>query len=114
MPGGMPLAADLHHAGPGELASPPQQVDALARKPALLPLVGVVRDHEVTPGQRRGDVELCGGRRLACLMHRLTGTQQRLGGNARPVGDRPLDQVALDKGNPQPAIGQFAGAMLAG
>ena len=69
---------DDHHAGPGQLAGAPQQVDALARQPAFLPGVGVIRDHEVTPGQRRRDVELRGGRRLARGVHRLAGAQQRL------------------------------------
>ena len=114
MPGGVACAVDLDRTGPGELAGPPQQVDSLARQPALLPGVGVVRDHEVTPGQRRRGVELRGGRRLACLVHRLAGTQQRLGRDARPVGAFPPDQVALDHGNAQPAVGQLAGAVLAG
>ena len=35
-----------------------QQVDAVVGQPALLPGVGVVRDHEVAPGERRLDVDL--------------------------------------------------------
>ena len=36
-------AVDLDHARPGEPPGAAQQVDALARQPALLPGVGVVR-----------------------------------------------------------------------
>ena len=43
MPGGVPHAVDLDYPGPGQAAGPAQQVDALARQPALLPGVGVVR-----------------------------------------------------------------------
>ena len=53
VPGGVAHAVDLDHAGPGEPPGAAEQVDALARQPALLAGVGVVRDHEVAPGQRR-------------------------------------------------------------
>ena len=106
-------AVDLDHARPGELAAAAQQVDALARQPALLPGVGVVRDHEVPPGQRRLDVDLRAGRRLARALHRLAGAQQRLGRDARPVGALAADQLALDHGHPQAAVGQLTGAVLA-
>ena len=52
-------AVDLDHARPGEPAASAQQVDAGAGEPALLPGVGVVRHHEVAPGERRRDVDLC-------------------------------------------------------
>src|SRR6266487_332434 len=106
-------AIDLDHAGPGELASPPQQVNTVARQPALLPGVGVVRDHEVTPGQRRRGVDLRGGRRVARAVYSLAGAQQRLGRDARPVGALAPDQIALDQRDAQAAVGQLAGAMLA-
>ena len=113
VPGGVAHAVDLDHARPGQPAGAAQQVDALARQPALLAGVGVVRDHEVAPGQRRLDVDLRGGRRLARALHRLAGAQQRLGRDARPVGALAADQLALDEGDPQAAVGQLAGAVLA-
>ena len=109
----MAHAIDLDRAGPGERAGAAQQVNALACQPALLPGVGVIRDHEVTPGQRRRHVDLGGGRRLARLVRRLAGAQQRLGRDARPVRALAPDQLALDQGHPQPAVGQLAGAVLA-
>ena len=113
VPGGVAHAVDLDHARPGELARPAQQVDALARQPLFLPGVGVVRDHEVTPGQRGGHVDLRGAGRLARLMGRLTGAQQRLGRDARVVRAFAADEVALDHGHPQAAVGELAGAVLA-
>ena len=113
MPGGVTHAVDLHHARPGQPAGPAQQVDALARQPALLPGIGVVGDHEVAPGQRRLDVDLRAGPRLARGLHRLAGAQQRLGRDARPVGALTPDQLALDQGDPQAALGQRPGAVLA-
>ena len=114
VPGGVTHAVDLHHAWPGQPAGPAQQVDALARQPALLPGIGIVRDHEVAIGERRLDVDLRVGRRVARGLHRLTGAQQRLGRDARPVGALTPDQLALDQGDPQAALGQRPGAVLAG
>ena len=62
--GGVAHAVDLDDADPGEPAAAAQQVDAAAREPALLARVGVVRDHEVAPGERRLDVDLRARRRL--------------------------------------------------
>ena len=80
----------------------------LLGQPALLPGVGVVRDHEVAPGERRLDVDLGARRRLARPVHRLAGPQQRLGGDAGPVGALAAHQLALDEGHPQAALGQRA------
>ena len=82
-------------------------------QPALLAGVGVVGDHEVAPGERRLDVDLGGGGRLAGGVHRLARTQQRLGRDARPVRALAADQLALDDGDAQAALGQRAGAVLA-
>ena len=49
---GMAGAVDVDHAGTGQLARAPQQVDAPVGQPALLAGVGPVRDHVVPPGQR--------------------------------------------------------------
>ena len=45
---------DLDDAGPGEPAVAAKQVDPVIGEPALLAGVGVVRDHEVAPGERAG------------------------------------------------------------
>jgi hypothetical protein len=47
------------------------------------------------------------------VVHGLTGPQQRLGRDARPVRAFAPDELALDKGNSQPAVSQLAGAVLA-
>jgi len=65
VPGGVAHAIDLDYARPGQPAGPAQQVDALARQPALLPGVGIAGDHEVAIGQRSLDIDLCAGRRRA-------------------------------------------------
>jgi hypothetical protein len=82
-------------------------------QPAFLPCVGVIRDHEVTPGQRRSGIDLRSARRLARRVHRLSRPQQCLGRNARPVGALAADQITLDKSDAQAAVGQLADAMLA-
>ncbi len=114
MLGRVSLAIDLDDPGPGEPTAPPQQIYAVVRQPSLLAGVGVVGDHEVTPGQCRLDVDLGSRGGLAGTMHRLAGTQQRLGGNARPVGALASDQFALDERDAQVALGQRAGAVLSG
>ena len=106
-------AVDLDAAHSGEPAGAADQVDALARQPALLAGVGVVRDHEVAPGQRRLDVDLRARRRLAGRVHGLARAQQRLRRDARPVGALAADELALDEGDAQTALGERAGAVLA-
>jgi hypothetical protein len=46
-------------------------------------------------------------------MYRLPGTQQRLRGNASPVGALAADQFPLHDGNVQPASYQRRSAVLA-
>ena len=53
-------------------------------------------------------------RRVARGVHRLARPQQRLGRDARPVRALAADQLALDERDAQPALGQRAGAVLAG
>ena len=53
-------------------------------------------------------------RRLARGVHRLAGTQQRLRRDARPVRALAADQLALDERDAQAALGERAGAVLAG
>src|SRR5258708_7184918 len=110
--GGPPATAP---APPRPAAPPgaPQQADALPRQPALRAGVGVARDHEVPPGQRRLHVDLCARRRLPGVVGGLAGAQQRLGRDARPVGALAPDQLPLDEGNPQAALGQLPPPVLA-
>ena len=62
---------DLDDARAGEPAGAAQQIDPPIGQPALLAGVGVVRDHEVTPGKRRLDVDLGARRRVARPVDRL-------------------------------------------
>ena len=55
---GVAYAVDLDDARPGESAAAAQQGDPATGQPALLAGVGVVGDHEVAPGERRGDIDL--------------------------------------------------------
>ena len=71
--GGVAHAVDLDDAHAGEPAAAAKQVDPLVGEPALLTGVGVVRDHGVAPGERRGDIDLGAGRRLARAVHGLAG-----------------------------------------
>ena len=114
MRGGVAHAVDLDRARPREPAGAAQQVDTRAREPAFLARVGIVRDHEVTPREDRVDVDLRARRGLARVVRRFTGSQQRLGRDARPVGALAPDQFALDERDPQPALGQFPGTVLSG
>ncbi len=83
-------------------------------EPPLGTGVGVVRDHEVTPGERRRDVDLRARRRLVRLVHGFTRAKQRLGRDARPVRALATHELAFDHGDAQTALRQRAGAVLAG
>ena len=111
---GVADALDFDHAGAGQPAPAAQQVDAPARQPALLAGVGIVRHHEVPPGQRGLDVDLRARAGLARALHRLARAQQRLRRNASPVGALAADQRSLNDGDAQPARGQRRSAVLAG
>ena len=110
---GMAGAVDVDHAGAGQLARAPQQVDAPVGQPALLAGVGPVRDHVVPPGQRGRHVNLRGGCRVARARHRLARAQQRLRRDTSPVGALTADQFPLHDGDVQPAQSQRRGAVLA-
>ena len=86
----------------------------LLGEPALLPGVGVVRDHEVAPGERRLDVDLGARRGLARLLDGLARPQQGLRRDAGPVGALAAHQLALHDRDAQAALGQRPGAVLAG
>ena len=105
---------DLDRARAGEPPRPPDEGDAPLREPALLPGVGPLRDHVVAPGECRLDVHLRARPDVARALHGLAGPEQRLGRDARPVGALAPDQLALDDGDPQAALGQGGRAVLAG
>jgi hypothetical protein len=78
-----------------------------------------VRRHVVAPRERGRGVKLAG--------HGLSGAggaprggqhvaraDERLGRHAAPVGALPADQLPLDQGDAQPAVGQPPGSVLAG
>src|SRR5262249_25606263 len=69
--GGVAHALDLDRTGPPEPAAAAEQVDAVVRQPALLAGVGVVRDHEVPPGERGLDIDLRGRSGVAGGLRRL-------------------------------------------
>src|SRR5205807_9529826 len=70
VPGGVANVVDVDDAWPRELAAAAQELNALACQPALLSGVGIVRDHEVTPGKRGFNVNLREPRGFACAMYR--------------------------------------------
>ena len=114
VPRAMGNTIHLDHAGPGEAAGTAQQIDPLVRQPAHLAGVGVVRDHEVAIRERRLDVDRGSAGGLARPVGSLTGAQQRLGWNARPVGALAARQLAFDHGDPESAVGQLSRAVFAG
>src|SRR5262249_58967803 len=81
--------------------------------PALLPGVGVVRDHEVAPREHGLQVDLGGRGRLARGLDGLARAQQRLRRDAGPVRALAAHELALDDGHAQAALGQRARAVLA-
>ena len=111
---GVAYAVDLDDARPGESAAASQQVDPRAGQPVLLAGVGVVGDHEVAPGERRGDIDLRIGRRVARGVDGLARAQQRLGRDAGPVGALAADELALGERDVQSRGGQRGGGVLAG
>ena len=113
MLGGVAHAVDLDDPGPGEPPAAAEQLDAVIGQPALLAGVGVVGDHEVTPGERRLDVDFGARGGLARPVDRLARPQQRLRGNAGPVGALPSHQLALHDRHPQAALRERARAVLA-
>jgi len=90
-----------------------QQVDLAFGEPLGRAVVGVVGDHEVAPGERRLDVDLGTRGGLACLVHRLARAQQRLGGDASPVGALASHELALDYRHAQATLRKCARAVLA-
>src|SRR5581483_3035229 len=111
---GVADAVDLDRAGAGEATGAADQVDPVLGQPARLPRVGVVRDHEVAPGERSLDVDLGARRRLAGTVYRLARAQQRLRRDARPVRTLAAGELALNDRDAQSPLGERGGAVLAG
>ena len=86
----------------------------LVCQPAFLSGVGVIGDHEVTPGKCRLDVDLGGSGGLARTVHGLARPQQRLRGDARPVGALTAHEFALHNGHAQTTLRERPRAVLAG
>ena len=112
--GGVFRAGHLDDAYSRESARSTQQVDAVRRKPPLLPGVGIVRHHEIPPGERSRDVHLGVRTCVPSTLHRLPWTQQRLRRNARPVRALAADQFSLHHGHVQPSRSQGRRAVLSG
>jgi hypothetical protein len=72
----MPHVADLDDARTGQPARAAEQVDALPRQPAFLARVGVVRHHEISPGQHGCNVHVGTRAGLACALYRLARAEQ--------------------------------------
>ncbi len=113
VPGRVARAADFDGARPREPAAAAQHFDAPVGQPLLGALVRVVRDHVVTPGERRGDIDLGIHRRLVRVVGSFTGPKQGLGRDARPVGTLATNELTFDDGNSQAALRQRAGTVLA-
>src|SRR4051812_43114974 len=114
------LLADDDAAGAVEASGAPDDLDPRALRPRRLTGVPVVADHEVAPredGRRIRAAAVDGlGRagRLARGLERLAGAQQRLGRDAAPVRALAAEQLALHDRDPQAAVRQPRGAVLAG
>src|SRR4051794_21564480 len=111
--GGVAYAVNLDNPWTGEPAGATQQVDVVVGQPVRCPLVGVVRDHEVAPGEHRLHIDLSAGSGVPRSLRRLTRTQQALGRDAGPVGALTPHQLALDDRDPQAALDQRTGTVLA-
>jgi hypothetical protein len=111
--GGVALSIDLDHPRAVEPPGPAQQVDPVFGEPLLLAGVGVIGDHEVAPGERLLDVDLGLPRRLTRAVDRLARPQQRLRGDARPVGALSSYEFALHDRHAQAALRESTGAVLA-
>ena len=59
------------HASASQPARAPQQVNATPRQPVLLAGVGIVRHHEIPPGQRGLNIDLRGRAGVARALHRF-------------------------------------------
>ena len=118
-PGGAVGGLDLDGPFPGQPAGAADQVDAFALQPGQLPIVSPVRGHVVALGEGGRGVELAGdrlggARRTSRRGQHVTRPDERLGGDAAPVGALTTDQLPLDDGNGEAAVGQAAGRVFAG
>jgi hypothetical protein len=112
--GGVAYPVDIHGPRAREPATASQQGDPCVGQPLLLSGVGVVRDHEVPPGQCRVDVDLGAREYLPGALDSLPRTQQGLRGDAREVGALAAHELTLHDRHPESPGGERACAVLAG
>ena len=112
------IAADDHPAGPGQPPGAAQQLDALLSSHRPGAGVVVVRDHVVAPAERGADIERpvdrLGAPGTARAAASASPGRRSVLTDARPIGAFAAHEFALDEGDPQAAVGEVAGAVLAG
>src|SRR5215469_9929453 len=84
----------------------------MVRQPALLAGIGIIRHHEVPPGQRSPNVDLRARRGVSGMLHGLAWAEQRLRWNARPVCALAADQLSLNDGDAHPARSKCRSTVL--
>jgi hypothetical protein len=95
--GGVAYAVHLDDTPTRQSAGAAKQVNTGLDQPPLLADIGVVRDHEVPPPERRLNVHLCRCGRVVCCMRCLARPQQRLRRNASPIRALATNQLTLDE-----------------
>jgi hypothetical protein len=92
-------AIDLDHTYAHQPPGTAEQIDLPGTQPSRLPVVGVIRNHDIAPRESSSYINLsmpCG---VKSAMHRLARTKKGLGRNACPVGAFTSNKLALYDGN---------------
>ena len=115
--GGAVGALDVDRPFPRQPPGTAHQFDSRGLQPALLPVVAPVRGHVVALGERSGTVQRARDRfrRTRHAPRRgqdIARPDERLAGDAAPVGAFTTGQFPLDDGHPQAAVGQAPGGVL--
>jgi hypothetical protein len=97
----------------GEATRTAHEIDTTVREPALLPSIGILRHHEVTPGEGCRDIDIGDSGCLTCTVDGLARTQEGLGGDARPVRALASNKVTLDHGDTETPFGKCSSTVLA-
>ena len=113
------VVADRHPPLAVELSLAAEQLDPALLEPGQLAGVVEVVDHLVAAVEHRLGVEIPGHRlrtpgHAAHLLQQLAGAQQRLRGHAGVEGAFAADQLLLDQGHLEAAVGEPPRADLAG
>jgi hypothetical protein len=116
--GGAVGGLDLDGPFPGQAAGTSDEVDSFALQPGLLSVVPPVRGHVIALRQGGRGVEVAGdrlrgSRRTPRRGKHVARPDERLGGNAAPVGALAADQLSFHDGNGEAAVGQAASDMFA-